>query len=176
MIGLIVQGAGRSDRRESISRSSVPIGEFEQRVRTTGRRARSPKHATALAPGRTLDRRTARVVEIALDAQSEINHGFFIVSRRKRAILRVTPPQRALVVSSGKNSARVSVDGESGVRTAQLRRRMTGERFMPVPGDVADRPPSGRRIKPSSTASRIAHVLASEPPEVRADEPEDDGR
>jgi ribosome biogenesis GTPase len=38
-------------------------------------------------------------------------------------------------VSTGKNSARISVDGESGVRTAQLR-RMTGERFMPVPGDV----------------------------------------
>jgi ribosome biogenesis GTPase / thiamine phosphate phosphatase len=49
--------------------------------------------------------------------------------------LRVTPAQRALVVSTGKNSARISVDGESGVRTAQLR-RMTGERFMPVPGDV----------------------------------------
>jgi ribosome biogenesis GTPase / thiamine phosphate phosphatase len=43
--------------------------------------------------------------------------------------------QRALVVSTGKNSARISIDGESGLRVAQLR-RMTGDRFMPVPGDV----------------------------------------
>jgi ribosome biogenesis GTPase len=50
--------------------------------------------------------------------------------------LRVAKTQRALVVSTGKNSAWISVDGESGVRIAQLR-RMPGERFMPVPGDVA---------------------------------------
>ncbi|MBV8067124.1 MAG: ribosome small subunit-dependent GTPase A [Candidatus Eremiobacteraeota bacterium] len=43
--------------------------------------------------------------------------------------------QRALVVSTGKNSATISVDGEQGLRVAQLR-RMTGERFMPVPGDA----------------------------------------
>ncbi|MBV8433649.1 MAG: ribosome small subunit-dependent GTPase A [Candidatus Eremiobacteraeota bacterium] len=43
--------------------------------------------------------------------------------------------RRALVVSTGKNSAWVSVDGEAGTRVAQLR-RMTGKRFMPVPGDV----------------------------------------
>jgi ribosome biogenesis GTPase len=49
--------------------------------------------------------------------------------------LRVAKTQRALVVSTGKNSAWISVDGESGVRIAQLR-RMSGERFMPVPGDV----------------------------------------
>jgi ribosome biogenesis GTPase / thiamine phosphate phosphatase len=42
--------------------------------------------------------------------------------------------QRALVVSTGKNSATISVDGEQGLRVAQLR-RMSGERFMPVPGD-----------------------------------------
>jgi ribosome biogenesis GTPase len=51
--------------------------------------------------------------------------------------LRVTKTQRALVVSTGKNSAWISVDGESGLRIAQLR-RMAGERFMPVPGDVAN--------------------------------------
>jgi ribosome biogenesis GTPase / thiamine phosphate phosphatase len=45
--------------------------------------------------------------------------------------------QRALVVSTGKNSARISIDGEEGVRVALLR-RMTGERFMPVPGDVVE--------------------------------------
>jgi ribosome biogenesis GTPase len=43
--------------------------------------------------------------------------------------------RKALVVSTGKNSAWISVDGESGTRIAQLR-RMTGKRFMPVPGDV----------------------------------------
>jgi ribosome biogenesis GTPase len=43
--------------------------------------------------------------------------------------------KRALVVSTGKNSAWVSVDGEGSTRIAQLR-RMTGKRFMPVPGDV----------------------------------------
>ena len=39
------------------------------------------------------------------------------------------------MVSTGKNSAWISVDGESGLRIAQLR-RMARERFMPVPGDV----------------------------------------
>jgi ribosome biogenesis GTPase / thiamine phosphate phosphatase len=51
--------------------------------------------------------------------------------------LRVTHAQRALVVSTGKNSAWISIDGESRLRLAQLR-RMPGERFMPVPGDVVD--------------------------------------
>jgi ribosome biogenesis GTPase / thiamine phosphate phosphatase len=45
--------------------------------------------------------------------------------------------ERALVVTTGKNSAWISVEGETGLRIAQLR-RMPGERFMPVPGDVAD--------------------------------------
>lgn len=43
--------------------------------------------------------------------------------------------QRALVVATGKNSAWISVDGETRTRIAQLR-RMSGQRFMPVPGDV----------------------------------------
>lgn len=43
--------------------------------------------------------------------------------------------QRALVISTGKNAAWVSLDGEPGPRLAQLRRQ-TGKRFMPVPGDV----------------------------------------
>lgn len=43
--------------------------------------------------------------------------------------------KKALVVSTGKNSAWISVDGEAETRIAQLR-RMTGKRFMPVPGDV----------------------------------------
>jgi ribosome biogenesis GTPase / thiamine phosphate phosphatase len=49
----------------------------------------------------------------------------------------MTQTQRALVVSTGKNSAWISIDGESRTRLAQLR-RMTGERFMPVPGDVVE--------------------------------------
>jgi len=43
--------------------------------------------------------------------------------------------RRALVVSTGKNSAWVCLDDESQPRVAQLRRQ-TGKRFMPVPGDV----------------------------------------
>jgi ribosome biogenesis GTPase / thiamine phosphate phosphatase len=41
----------------------------------------------------------------------------------------------ALVVSTGRNSAWISIEGESAPRIAQLR-RMAGKRFMPVPGDV----------------------------------------
>lgn len=43
--------------------------------------------------------------------------------------------RRALVVSTGKNAAWVSLDGEIAPRVAQLRRQ-SGKRFMPVPGDV----------------------------------------
>ncbi len=43
--------------------------------------------------------------------------------------------RRALVVSTGKNAAWVSLDGETLPRVAQLRRQ-TGKRFMPVPGDI----------------------------------------
>ena len=43
---------------------------------------------------------------------------------------------RGLVVSTGKNAAWVVLDDESEPRLAQLR-RMTGKRFMPVPGDIA---------------------------------------
>ncbi|HEY5349874.1 MAG TPA: hypothetical protein VIJ64_09080, partial [Candidatus Lustribacter sp.] len=49
--------------------------------------------------------------------------------------MRVDEIRRALVVATGKNSAWISVDGESSPRVAQLR-RMTGKRFMPVPGDI----------------------------------------
>lgn len=44
--------------------------------------------------------------------------------------------RRALVVSTGKNVAWVSLDGEQTPRLAQLR-RTSGKRAMPVPGDVA---------------------------------------
>src|SRR6185312_5526827 len=57
----------------------------------------------------------------------------FIVRRRRNAIR--LDLKKALVVSTGKNSAWISVDGEPDTRIAQLR-RMTGKRFMPVPGDV----------------------------------------
>lgn len=48
----------------------------------------------------------------------------------------MTQTRRALVVSTGKNSAWVCVDGEDAPRLAQLR-RSSGKRSMPVPGDVA---------------------------------------
>ncbi len=50
--------------------------------------------------------------------------------------MRLSDARRALVVATGKNSAWVSIDGESEPRIAQLR-RMVGKRFMPVPGDIA---------------------------------------
>lgn len=43
--------------------------------------------------------------------------------------------QRAFVVSTGKNSAWISIEGDASPRLAALR-RMSGKRFMPVPGDV----------------------------------------
>lgn len=49
--------------------------------------------------------------------------------------MRLAETHQALVVTTGKNSAWISVDGESGFRIAQLR-RMARKRFMPVPGDV----------------------------------------
>jgi ribosome biogenesis GTPase len=49
--------------------------------------------------------------------------------------LRIEELRRAIVLATGKNSAWISVDGESKPRVAQLR-RMSGKRFMPVPGDV----------------------------------------
>ncbi|HEY1429238.1 MAG TPA: ribosome small subunit-dependent GTPase A [Candidatus Tumulicola sp.] len=49
--------------------------------------------------------------------------------------MRVSDQYEALVVSTGKNSAWVSIEGEDEPRMAQLR-RMTGKRSMPVPGDV----------------------------------------
>lgn len=42
--------------------------------------------------------------------------------------------QHALVVATGRNAAWVALDGETVPRLARLR-RMTGKRFMPVPGD-----------------------------------------
>ena len=45
--------------------------------------------------------------------------------------------RRAVVVSTGRNSAWVALDGEASPRLAQLR-RMSGPRSMPVPGDVVD--------------------------------------
>ena len=45
--------------------------------------------------------------------------------------------RRAVVVSTGRNSAWGALDGEASPRLAQLR-RMSGPRSMPVPGDVVD--------------------------------------
>ena len=49
--------------------------------------------------------------------------------------MRVSALHRAVVVATGRNSAWISIDGESELRMAQLR-RMRGKRSMPVPGDV----------------------------------------
>jgi ribosome biogenesis GTPase len=71
--------------------------------------------------------------------------------------LRIDEPRRALVVSTGKNAAWVVVENELEPRVAQLR-RMTGKRYMPVPGDVAivrileDEKTVVERIEPRSFA------------------------
>lgn len=62
-------------------------------------------------------------------------HDTRFVRRERIAILRVGERCNALVVSTGKNSAWVSIEGEDAPRIAQLK-RMTGKRSMPVPGDV----------------------------------------
>ena len=49
--------------------------------------------------------------------------------------MRVGDERKGLVLATGRNSAWVAVDGESKPQLAQLR-RMTGKRFMPVPGDA----------------------------------------
>jgi ribosome biogenesis GTPase / thiamine phosphate phosphatase len=49
--------------------------------------------------------------------------------------LRVGDHYDALVISTGKNSAWIAIEGEDALRLAQLR-RMAGKRSMPVPGDV----------------------------------------
>ncbi len=67
--------------------------------------------------------------------QGEFAHCACIVCRGAPAILRMSDTRRALVVSTGKNAAWVVLDDELQPRVAQLR-RMTGKRFMPVPGDV----------------------------------------
>jgi ribosome biogenesis GTPase / thiamine phosphate phosphatase len=77
-----------------------------------------------------------RRFEDPVGAQGKEGHVPFFLRRSDGAILRVNEPQRALVVSTGRNLAWISVDGESELRIAQLR-RMRGKRFMPVPGDVA---------------------------------------
>ena len=62
-----------------------------------------------------------------------------IVTRDDPLLLRaqrLTSLLRALVVSTGKNSAWIVLDDETVPRLAALR-RMSGKRFMPVPGDRA---------------------------------------
>jgi ribosome biogenesis GTPase / thiamine phosphate phosphatase len=86
---------------------------------------------------RFIDGAALRVVQASFGAKGYVDHVRFIVRRLGAAILRVSQSQRALVLSTGKNSAWISVEGESLPRIAQLR-RMTGKRFMPVPGDVVE--------------------------------------
>lgn len=67
--------------------------------------------------------------------QHESAHYPCIVRRGASSILRMSDSHRALVVSTGKNAAWVVLETEVAPRVAQLR-RMTGKRFMPVPGDI----------------------------------------
>jgi ribosome biogenesis GTPase / thiamine phosphate phosphatase len=95
----------------------------------------APKNAALCRAHRGINRRALLAVNHHFEAQGEVKHARFIVSRFNRAFLRVNETQRALVVATGKNSALISVDGETRTRNAQLR-RMSGARFMPVPGDI----------------------------------------
>jgi ribosome biogenesis GTPase len=84
---------------------------------------------------RRIDGVALRCFENFFDLRRCPSHFRSTVSRDRGAILRVDDVRPALVVSTGKNSAWISVDGETLARIAQLR-RMPGKRFMPVPGDV----------------------------------------
>src|SRR5579863_5342133 len=128
----IVHGS-LDDRAQRAGVASV--GELEQGVRTRRRFARSPLRRAPFTVNDLLERGAPSLVEFAVEAKGPVSHARFIVSRCNRAILRLAETRQALVVSTGKNSAWISVDGESGLRIAQLR-RMPRERFMPVPGDV----------------------------------------
>src|SRR5581483_5675464 len=104
---------------------------------------------------RRVDSRTARFFKHALGLYGVVRHLADIVSREQRAILRLEHERGGLVIATGRNSAWVSIDGESQPRLATLR-RMSGKRFMPVPGDavtvrpLADGEAVVERIEPRS--------------------------
>ena len=80
-------------------------------------------------------------------------HGSLFVSRANRVLLRVNESPSALVISVGRNSAWVALDGEPGIRLAQIR-RSSGARSMPVPGD---------RVRVSPLDDAIVVIDAIEP-------------
>ncbi len=94
---------------------------FDQTVRAVGAGVVAPGYAAAARCNCHLDGSANASVEDSVGSQGRGGH--------------VNDLRRALVVSTGKNSAWVSLDGEPGPRIAQLR-RMSGKRSMPVPGDI----------------------------------------
>ena len=78
------------------------------------------------------------------------------------AILRLDDDRRALVVSTGKNSAWVALDGEPHAADRDSCAECTGKRFMPVPGDVVTARLLRRRGRRRRT-DRTARVGAGTP-------------
>jgi ribosome biogenesis GTPase len=106
----------------------VRFAALEQRVRAFGAIVGMPTDASACEMG---DLVASRLAENSGNTKGS-GHVCCFFRRRSGAIFLT---QRALVVSTGRNSAWVALDGENTPRFARLR-RMRGRRFMPVPGDV----------------------------------------
>src|SRR5579862_159559 len=124
----------RPRHRSSDARGGLGIGKIDQSVRAADARVRAPHSTSAVRIGNGVDGFVLCVGEGSVYSEGEEHHGLCIVRHRPGAILRV---RRALVVSTGKNSAWISLDDEPAPRVAALR-RMTGKRFMPVPGDIVE--------------------------------------
>ncbi len=149
--GLVQIWQGFADRRENCQRNDRHVEDgdaverltveilfrrqFEQTVRARRALGRAPTAIAASCANRRIDGRSARFFKHALDLYGSIRHLVVIVRREQLAILRVEQERRGLVLATGRNSAWVAIDGEPRVVLAQLR-RMTGKRFMPVPGDA----------------------------------------
>jgi ribosome biogenesis GTPase / thiamine phosphate phosphatase len=128
-------GRTLSERRIGFDRGRCcTVREFDERVRAVDVGRHAPvRHSTAHSDARVDFGAPVDVERIA--PQHAILHDTRFVRRERIAILRVGERCNALVVSTGKNSAWVSIEGEDAPRKAQLK-RMTGKRSMPVPGDV----------------------------------------
>ena len=132
----------RNDRhvedRDALERRDAEIAfrrQFEQPVSARRTLGKAPMASAAIRANGRFYGRTTHFFKLALGLYRSVRHLAIIVSREQLAILRVDDERRGLVVSTGRNSAWVAVDGEPQPLLAQLR-RMTGKRFMPVPGDA----------------------------------------
>ncbi len=150
----------RNDRRvedfDALERLETLLGrEFEQSVRARRAFGDAPPAIAATRANGRVDSRTARFFKHPLGLYGVVRHLAVIVRRGQLAILRLEHERRGLVVATGRNSAWVAIDGEPQPRLATLR-RMTGKRFMPVPGDavtvrpLADGEAVVERIEPRS--------------------------